>query len=64
MMKVSAVLVIVLGWSCPAGLGIVGFSLPSMPPGIDSSPKGVGIATIQNGVQIVTTKLQPGGMSQ
>lgn len=61
MMKVSAVLVIVLGVvMANRGLALSGFSLPSMPPGIDSSPKGVGIATIQNGVQIVTTKLQPG----
>lgn len=61
MMKVSAVLVIVLGVvMANRGLALAGLSFPYMPIGIDNSTRGSGIATIQDRVQIVTTKLQPG----
>jgi len=61
MMKVSAVLVIVLGVvMANRGMALSGFSLPSVPFGRSSSTQGSNIATIQNGVQIVTTKLQSG----
>lgn len=61
MMKVSAALVIVLGVvMANRGLALSGISIPSIPSEINSSTKGSNIATIQNGVQIVTTKLQPG----
>jgi sulfite exporter TauE/SafE/copper chaperone CopZ len=61
MMKVSAALVIVLGVvMANRGLALSGFSIPSMPLGASSGTQRGGIATIQDGVQIVTTKLQPG----
>mgnify|MGYP000273899951 CR=1 FL=1 len=60
MMKVSAVLVIVLGVVMTnRGLALSGFSLPSVPFDV-SSTRGSNVATIQDGVQIVTTKLSSG----
>lgn len=60
MMKVSAALVIVLGvvmanW----GLALSGFSFPSLQSGTEGA-QASGTATIQNGVQIVTTELSSG----
>ncbi|MGE5614448.1 MAG: sulfite exporter TauE/SafE family protein [Bacillota bacterium] len=61
MMKVSAVLVIALGVAMAnRGLALSGFSLPSIPLGASSSTKSGNVATIRDGVQIVTTKLQSG----
>ncbi|HHW47537.1 MAG TPA: heavy metal transporter [Clostridiaceae bacterium] len=61
MIKVSAVLVIVLGIAMAnRGLALSGFSLPSIPFGSDSGAKSGNIATIKDCVQIVTTNLQPG----
>lgn len=61
MMKVSAVLVIVLGViMANRGMALSGFSLPSMPFGVNSGTQGSSVATIQGGIQIVTTKLTSG----
>lgn len=60
-MKAGAVLVIVLGVvMANRGLALSGFSFPSVPFGLNSSYQGSNVATIKDGVQIVTTKLQPG----
>ena len=60
MMKASAVLVIVLGLvMANRGVALSGFSLPYMPFGV-SSTQGSSVATIQDGVQIITTKLSSG----
>jgi len=61
MMKVSAVLVIALGVvMANRGLALSGFSLPSVPAGAGSGAQGSGVATVQDGIQIVTTKLSSG----
>lgn len=61
MMKVSAVLVIELGVvMANRGLALSGFSFPSMPFGVNSGTQGSNVATIQDGIQIVTTKLSSG----
>lgn len=61
MMKVSAVLVIVLGViMANRGMALSGFSLPSMPFSVNSGAQGSSVATIQGDIQIVTTKLSPG----
>ena len=61
MMKVSAVLVIVLGVvMANRGLALSGFSLSSLPFGVVGYNQGNGVAKIQDGVQIVTTRLSPG----
>jgi len=61
MMKVSAVLVIVLGLvMANRGLALSGFSLPTVPFGSSSSTQGSSVATVKDGVQIVTTKLSSG----
>jgi len=61
MMKVSAVLVIVLGVvMANRGLALSGLPLPSVPFGASSAVQGGNIATIKDGIQIVTTKLKPG----
>jgi len=60
MMKISALLVIVLGiFMTSRGLALSGLSLPSAPFFAGNS-QGSNIATMQNGIQIVTTKLAPG----
>ncbi|PNT95227.1 heavy metal transporter [Clostridium thermosuccinogenes] len=61
MMKVSAVLVIVLGVVMTnRGLALSGFSFPSVAFGANSGTQGSNVATIQNGIQIVTTNLSSG----
>lgn len=61
MMKVSAVLVIMLGLvMANRGLALSGVSSPSMPFGAGSDIQGNGTAVIQDGVQVVTTKLSSG----
>jgi len=61
MMKASAVLVIALGVvMANRGLALSGFSFPSIPFGASSRTQGSNVATIQDGVQIVTTKLSSG----
>jgi len=61
MMKASAALVIVLGMvMANRGLALSCFSIPAMPFGTGSSTQGNSIATIRDGVQIVTTRLSPG----
>ncbi len=61
MMKASAVLVIALGViMANRGFALSGFSLPSMPFGTGGSTRSGNIATIQDGIQLVTTNLQPG----
>jgi len=61
MMKVSAVLVIVLGVVMTnRGLALSGFSLPSLSFGVNNSAQGSSVATVQDGIQIVTTKLSSG----
>jgi len=58
MIKVSAVIIMMLGVvMANRGLALSGFSLSSIPFGSVSSIKSGNIATIQDGVQIVTTKL-------
>lgn len=60
MMKVSAVMVIVLGVvMANRGLALSGVSLPSLPFG-NGGTNGNSIATIQGGVQTVTTRLSSG----
>lgn len=61
MLKVSAVLVIVLGVVMTnRGLALSGFSIPNLPFGKGSSSEGRGIAIVDDGIQIVITKLTPG----
>ena len=61
MMKVSAMLVIVLGVVMTnRGLALSGFSLPFAAFGANSGTQSTGAATIQDGVQIITTKLSSG----
>lgn len=61
MMKVSAALVIVLGMvMANRGLVLSDFKLPSMSFGVNNSTQGSSIATIQDDIQIVTTKLLSG----
>ncbi len=61
MMKVSAVLIIVLGVVMTnRGLALSGFSVPSLPLGAGGGTQGRGIATVKDGVQVVTTRLSPG----
>lgn len=63
MMKVSAVLVIVLGVvMANRGLALSGISLPFEPAGVSGSEntRGGNVATVQNGVQIVATQLSSG----
>ena len=60
MLKVSAVLVIVLGVvMANRGLALSGFTLPSVPFGENNSQKS-GVAVVKDGIQIVTTELSPG----
>jgi len=60
MMKISAVLVIALGIvMANRGLALSGFSLTSDPL-VSGNTQGSNIATVQNGIQIVRTKLEPG----
>lgn len=59
MMKVSAALIIVLGvLMANRGMALSGFSLSSIPFDASGSTQGGSIAKIEDGVQIVTTKLQ------
>ncbi|HHY82789.1 MAG TPA: heavy metal transporter [Clostridiales bacterium] len=61
MMKVSAVLVIVLGVvMANRGLALSGISVPSMPFGAGNAAKGSNVAVIQDDVQVVTTRLSSG----
>ena len=61
MMKVSALLVIVLGVATAnRGLALSGFSFPYIPFGAGNSARTSGVATMKDGVQIVTTRLSPG----
>jgi len=61
MMKVSAVLVIALGIvMANRGLALSGFSLPSLPFSVSNETQSGSIATVHNGIQIVTTRLSPG----
>lgn len=61
MMKVSAMLVIVLGVvMANRGFALSGFSLPSVPFGVNNGTQASSVATIQDGIQIVTTKLSSG----
>lgn len=61
MMKVSAVLVIALGViMANRGLTLSGFSLPSLPLGRSGNAGGGNVAVVQNGVQVVTTRLYSG----
>lgn len=61
MMKISAALVIVLGIVMTnRGLALSGFPLPFPPLAFPGSTQDSNIATIKNGVQVVTTKLYPG----
>ncbi len=61
MMRVSAVLVIVLGVVMSnRGLELSGFSLPAIPFGINSSTQSRSVATMQDGIQKVSTKLSSG----
>ena len=61
MIKISAVLVIALGVVMTnRGMALSGFSLPSMLFSVNSSTQESGVATVQDGIQIVTTKLAPG----
>jgi len=58
MMKVSAVLVIALGIvMANRGLALSGFSLPSLPFSVSNETQSGSIATVHNGIQIVTTRL-------
>lgn len=60
MLKVSAVLVIVLGVvMANRGLALSGITLPSAPFGENNSQKS-GVAVVKDGIQIVTTELSPG----
>ncbi|HHW01040.1 MAG TPA: heavy metal transporter [Clostridiaceae bacterium] len=60
-MKVSAVLVIVLGVvMANRGLALSGFSIPFMSFGVSSGTQSSGVATVRDGVQIVTTNLSSG----
>ncbi len=61
MMKVSAMLVIALGVVMTnRGLALSGFSIPYLASGLNARNQGSNVATIQNGVQIVTTRLSSG----
>ncbi|HHW31594.1 MAG TPA: heavy metal transporter [Clostridiaceae bacterium] len=61
MMKVSAMLIIILGVVMTnRGLALSGFSIPSAAFGANSGTQGSNVAIIQDGVQIVTTKLSSG----
>lgn len=61
MMKVSALLVIILGVvMANRGLALSGFSLPAEPFGANNSTQGSNAAAVQDGIQIVTTKLSSG----
>ncbi|NLU51535.1 MAG: heavy metal transporter [Clostridiaceae bacterium] len=61
MLKVSAVLVIVLGVVMTnRGLALSGLTLPSLPFGESGNPQGSGVAVVKDGIQIVTTELSPG----
>jgi len=61
MMKLSAVLVIVLGVvMANRGLALSGLSIPYFSFGTGSSSQVSGVARVQDGVQTVTTRLSPG----
>lgn len=61
MMKVSALLVIVLGVvMANRGLALSGFTLPSFSFGNNSRVQDGSVATLRDGIQIVTTKLSSG----
>lgn len=61
MMKISAVLVIMLGLvMANRGLALSGFFLPSVRFGVSTGTQRNGVATVKDGIQVVTTSLSSG----